>query len=140
MRWKRALSCSSVRLPPSTLRVSTLKPKFPEALCKGRMLTAGAASRRGRGTLHQREYPSHPSGSGTLLAMQSPTVHREWRFARQQGVCVYPVKGSPHLDFASLPHWMRDVHFYDLDHEWAKFVNDLNTRCEKIRVPFMVED
>jgi hypothetical protein len=24
--------------------------------------------------------------------------------------------------------------------EWPKFVNDLNTRCEQVRVPFMVED
>jgi hypothetical protein len=35
---------------------------------------------------------------------------------------------------------MRDAHFYDLDHEWEKFVNDLNTRCEEKRVPFMVGD
>ena len=76
----------------------------------------------------------------TPAAMQSPMVRKEWRYARQQGVCVYPVKGMPKLDFASLPHWMRDVHFYDLAHEWPKFVNDLNTRCEQVRVPFMVED
>ena len=76
----------------------------------------------------------------TPAAMQSPMVHKEWRYARQQGVCVYPVKGTPTLDFASLPHWMRDAHFYDLAQEWPKFVNDLNTRCEQVRVPFMVED
>ena len=76
----------------------------------------------------------------TPAAMQSPMVRKEWRYARQQGVCVYPVKGIPTLDFASLPHWMRDAHFYDLAHEWPKFVNDLNTRCERVRVPFMVED
>ena len=76
----------------------------------------------------------------TPAAMQSPMVRKEWRYARQQGVCVYPVKGIPTLDFASLPHWMRDAHFYDLAQEWPKFVNDLNTRCEQVRVPFMVED
>ena len=76
----------------------------------------------------------------TPAAMQSPMVRKEWRYARQQGVCVYPVKGIPNLDFASLPRWMRDAHFYDLAHEWPKFVNDLNTRCEQVRVPFMVED
>jgi len=76
----------------------------------------------------------------TPAAMQSPTVRKEWRYARQQGVCVYPVMGIPTLDFASLPRWMRDAHFYDLAHEWTKFVNDLNTRCEQVRVPFMVED
>jgi len=76
----------------------------------------------------------------TPAAMQSPMVRKEWRYARQQGVCVYPVKGIPTLDFASLPHWMRDAHFYDLAHEWPKFLNDLNTRCEQVRVPFIVED
>src|SRR5438105_2637014 len=76
----------------------------------------------------------------TPAALQSQMVRREWRYARQQGVCVYPVKGSASIDFASLPRWMRDVHWYDLDQEWTKFVNDLNTRCEQKRVPFMVED
>jgi len=65
----------------------------------------------------------------TPAAMQSEVVRKEWRYARQQGVCVYPVKGTPDLDFTSLPHWMRSAHFYDLEHEWQKFVNDLNTRC-----------
>ena len=33
----------------------------------------------------------------TPAAMLSQTVRREWRYARQQGVCVYPVKGAPDL-------------------------------------------
>src|SRR6266700_1715729 len=76
----------------------------------------------------------------TPATMQSETVRKEWRYARQQGACVYPVKGVPDLDFASLPHWMRSAHFYDLDYEWPKLINDLNTRCQQTRVPFMVED
>jgi hypothetical protein len=76
----------------------------------------------------------------TPAAMGSETVRKEWRYARQQGVCVYPVKGEPDLDFNSLPHWMRSAHFYDIDYEWQKLVNDLNTRCQQPRVPFMVED
>src|SRR5712691_10081691 len=76
----------------------------------------------------------------TPAAMLSEMVCKEWRYARQQGVCVYPVKGAPDLDFNSLPHWMRSAHFYDLDHEWPKLLNDLNTRCQQPRVPFMVED
>jgi hypothetical protein len=76
----------------------------------------------------------------TPAAMQSKMVREEWRYARQQGVCVYPVKGEAHLDFNSLPHWMRSAHFYDLDHEWQKLLNDLNTRCQQPRVPFMVEE
>src|SRR6266852_668317 len=76
----------------------------------------------------------------TPAAMQSETVRKEWRYARQQGVCVYPVIGEPDLDFNSLPHWMRSAHFYDLNYEWPKMINDLNTRCQQPRVPFMVED
>jgi NB-ARC domain/TIR domain/WD domain, G-beta repeat len=76
----------------------------------------------------------------TPAAMLSETVRKEWRYARQQGVCVYPVKGEPDLDFNSMPHWMRSAHFYDTKDEWQKLVNDLNTRCQQARVPFMVED
>lgn len=84
----------------------------------------------------------------TPNALRSETVRKEWRHARQQGVCVYPVKGARDLDFASLPGWMRDAHFYDLGPleggaagpEWVKFLNDLRTRCRTPRVPFMVED
>jgi WD40 repeat protein len=76
----------------------------------------------------------------TSAALASPNVRKEWRYARQQGVCVYPVKAVPDLKFASLPRWMRDMHFYDLVHDWPRFLNDLNTRCEQRRVPFMVED
>ncbi|HEX6650295.1 MAG TPA: TIR domain-containing protein [Pyrinomonadaceae bacterium] len=76
----------------------------------------------------------------TPNALKSETVRKEWRYARQQGVCVYPIKGTPDLDIDSLPRWMRSVHFYDLQRQWPKFVNDLNTRCQTRRVPFMVED
>ncbi|HEU4937327.1 MAG TPA: TIR domain-containing protein [Vicinamibacterales bacterium] len=76
----------------------------------------------------------------TPAATQSELVRREWRYARQRGVCVYPVKATENTDFDSLPRWMRSVHFYDLDREWAKFVNDLRTRCRSVRVPFMAED
>src|SRR6266566_2603617 len=76
----------------------------------------------------------------TPAAIHSEMVRKEWRYARQQGVCVYPVKGAPDLDFNSQPHWMSSAHFYDLDYEWQKLVNDLNTRCQQPRVPFMVED
>ncbi len=48
------------------------------------------------------------SSSHTL---KSVIVRKEWRYARQQGVCVYPIKGSPGIDFNSLPRWMRDAHF-----------------------------
>lgn len=41
----------------------------------------------------------------TPAAVRSPVVTKEWRYARQQGVCVYPVKGATdeELDFDNLP-------------------------------------
>ena len=76
----------------------------------------------------------------TPAALASELVRREWRYARQRGVTVYPVIGVPGLDFDAMPRWMRSVHFYDLAHEWPKFVNDLNTTPQPRRVPFMVEE
>ena len=75
----------------------------------------------------------------TPAAVESATVRKEWRYARQHGVCVYPVKAAD-LDFDSLPRWMRSLHVYDLDHESTKFLNDLRTRCQERRVPFMADD
>src|SRR5262245_6286862 len=75
----------------------------------------------------------------TPAAVSSTLVRREWRYARQHGVCVYPVMGAE-LDFGALPRWMRTLHVYDLDQEWPKFLNDLRTRCDQRRVPFMVDD
>ncbi len=76
----------------------------------------------------------------TPAALLSPIVRKEWRYARQQGVCVYPIKTVPDLDFSNVPHWMSSVHWYDLEHEQEKFLNDLNRTCEKKYVPFMVSD
>ena len=75
----------------------------------------------------------------TEAALKSELVRREWRYARQQGVTVYPVQATSGIDFSTLPRWMRSAHFYDLDYEWSKFVSDLNTRPSRVRVPFMVD-
>ncbi|MBK8030073.1 MAG: toll/interleukin-1 receptor domain-containing protein [Chloroflexi bacterium] len=57
----------------------------------------------------------------TPAAMRSEFVKKEWRLARQEGVCVYPVKAGSKTDFDSLigtlPRWMRDMHFYDLGYD-----------------------
>ena len=76
----------------------------------------------------------------TPAALASNMVRREWRYARQRGVAVYPVKADAALDFEALPRWMRSAHFYDLGHEWRKFVADLNVKPQRVRVPFMVDD
>src|SRR5207244_12564037 len=43
----------------------------------------------------------------TPAAMGSGNVEKEWRYARQQGVCVYPVKAAPdsQLRFDRMPRW-----------------------------------
>ena len=78
----------------------------------------------------------------TPAAMQSEMTRKEWRYARQRGVNVYPVKGcrEEELDYASLPNWMRKAHFFDLDKEWETFVNYLKSDREPTRVPFMAPD
>ena len=75
----------------------------------------------------------------TPAALRSENTRREWRSARQRGVCVYPAKGAPDaaLDYASLPNWMSKAHFYDLALEWPKLVMHLRRGCRATRVPFM---
>ncbi len=78
----------------------------------------------------------------TPSSMQSETVRKEWRYARQQGVCVYPVKGAldSALRFSELPRWMSKSHFFDIDKEWESFVAHLRKGCDTPRVPFMAPD
>jgi hypothetical protein len=78
----------------------------------------------------------------TPASLASNNVQREWRYARQQGVCVYPVKGAPDaaLAFDQMPRWMRKSHFYDLDKEWLTFLAHLRKGCDPRRVPFMAPD
>ncbi len=78
----------------------------------------------------------------TPSAMQSETVRKEWRYARQAGVCVYPIKAAPdsELDFSKLPRWMNKAHFFDVEKEWATFIGHLRKGCDAPRVPFMPPD
>jgi len=76
----------------------------------------------------------------TPAAIESAVIRKEWRYARQQGVCVYPVQGNTPIDFASLPRWISKAHFFDLEHEWETFINYLMSPCLVTRVPFMAPD
>ena len=78
----------------------------------------------------------------TPAALASGNVQKEWRYARQQGVCVYPVKCAPDsgLHFAKMPRWMSKSHFYDLDKEWPTFLAHLRKGCDRRRVAFMAPD
>ena len=75
-------------------------------------------------------------------AMASEAVRKEWRYARQEGVCVLPVLASDVLDFDSLPRWMKTQQFADLKvkQQWELFIGDLHRPCQNPRVPFMAED
>ncbi len=77
----------------------------------------------------------------TPAALASEITAREWRAARQRGVCVFPVQG-PGFDFADprLPRWMAKAHFYDLDKQWDTFLAHLARGCQAARVPFMAPD
>jgi len=78
----------------------------------------------------------------TPAALASGNVQKEWRYARQQGVCVYPVKGAAdsELQFPRMPRWMSRAHFFDLDKEWPTFIAHLRKGCDTPRVPFMAPD
>ncbi|HMF94705.1 MAG TPA: NB-ARC domain-containing protein [Vicinamibacterales bacterium] len=73
----------------------------------------------------------------TPASMKSEVVRREWRYARQQGVCVVPVKTDPKQDFSNAPGWMKSKHFFDLREEWDRFCLQLKSPCNSVRVPFM---
>jgi hypothetical protein len=77
----------------------------------------------------------------TPAALASDVTAREWRAARQRGVCVFPVQG-PGFDFTDprLPRWMARAHFYALDTQWETFLAHLQRGCQTTRVPFMAPD
>ena len=77
----------------------------------------------------------------TPAAQQSDMVQREWRYARQMGVCVYPVFiSSQPPDFSRLPRWMRKAHCFDLDREWDTLAAHLARPAVVKRVPFMAPE
>ena len=78
----------------------------------------------------------------TPAAIISPIVRWEWQYARQRGVCVYPIMGASgsELAFRDMPLWMSNVHWIDIDHEWTTFVQYLKSPCQVNRIPFTAPD
>jgi WD40 repeat protein len=78
----------------------------------------------------------------TPESLKSGVCQKEWRYSRQVGVCVCPVKGVPDIkiEYDLLPISMKKAHIYDINEEWAKFVNDLCRSCQVKKVPFMAPD
>src|ERR1017187_3631606 len=78
----------------------------------------------------------------TPAGIRSAEVQFEWRFAREQGVCIYPVKAAPdsELQFSQLPRWMSKAHFFDIEKEWETFLAHLRKGCDTPRVLFMAPE
>jgi hypothetical protein len=78
----------------------------------------------------------------TPAALRSSVVRKEWRYAREKGTCVIPIKGAPHLHFSSLPGWMRRAHFVECQQseQWIRFVRTLESPCQAQRVPMMAAE
>jgi tetratricopeptide (TPR) repeat protein len=76
-------------------------------------------------------------------SLHSEVMHKQWRYARQQGVCVYAViKERPGLDpdLAELPKWMRNAPSFDLDRDLNLLIRDLQKPPQTMRVPFMAPE
>jgi hypothetical protein len=77
-------------------------------------------------------------------ALRSKWVEKEWRYARERGVCVCPVKGASDAELEDarrgLPRWMAQAHSYDTETEWDRFVAFLKSPCTAPRVPFMAAE
>ena len=82
----------------------------------------------------------------TPAALRSPWVEKEWRYARENGRCIVPIK--PKFDSeaterelealrAQLPVWMQQIQTYDFDRYWKRFVAVLQSPCQATRTPFL---
>lgn len=74
--------------------------------------------------------------------VRSETFQKQWRFARQLGVCVQLVRGDSDVELKEddLPLWLRDAHIYDPAAELDTLIEILKRPCITSRVPFMAPD
>lgn len=71
-------------------------------------------------------------------ALASQITRKEWRAARQAGVCVFPVKGPGYsFEDSRIPGWMQRTHVYDIEAQWDTLLAHLRRGCQVSRVPFM---
>ncbi len=72
-------------------------------------------------------------------ALASPNCKDEWMYARKRGVAVLPVNGNPDDPkfYNSFPNWLKKQHIYHTEKNWERFINDINSRPETPKVPFM---
>ena len=85
----------------------------------------------------------------TPAALRSTWVEKEWRYARENGRCIVPIKPafeSPDSDKeldelrAQLPLWMQKIQVYDFDGYWKRFVAVIQNPCQATRSPFLAAD
>lgn len=68
----------------------------------------------------------------------SETFRKQWRYARQQGVCVQLVRDSEvELAKDELPLWLRDAKIYDPATEMGTLIQILKRPCITARIPYM---
>jgi hypothetical protein len=79
-------------------------------------------------------------------ALRSEWVEKEWRYARENGVCICPVKPafeSPSMEsevkelLAKWPRWMQQIQIFDFEGYWRRFVAVLQSPCQATKVPFL---
>jgi hypothetical protein len=79
-------------------------------------------------------------------SVRSEWVEKEWRYARENGVCICPIKptfSSAAIDSeltelrASWPRWMQQIQTFDFEGYWRLFVAVLQSPCLATRTPFL---
>jgi len=78
-------------------------------------------------------------------ALRSTWVQKEWRYARENGVCICPIEpklqSSEELEVKQLrarwPRWMQQIQTFDFDKYWDRFVAVLQSPCQATRAPFL---
>jgi tetratricopeptide (TPR) repeat protein len=75
----------------------------------------------------------------TSQGARSETFFKQWRYARQQGVCVQLVRGNPEAELIEdeLPLWLRAAHIYDPEREIDELIQVLRRPCITSRIPYM---
>ncbi len=77
-------------------------------------------------------------------ALASENVEDEWNYAREHGLCIYPLQipGYP-INFEALPKWRgmkQKLHFHDWEKERSTVIAHLKQPCKQDKVPFMAPD
>lgn len=100
---------------------------------------AGDAALQATGNIDLAEFLVLPV---TREGVCSEAFLKQWRYARQQGVCVQLVKGRSEevLTREELPAWLGNLHIFDPARELEALIDILKNPCISSRVPFMVPE